>query len=134
MVACSPTSPLKRIVGLDDEGDACAAKAIGERLPGLHWKHNAEVGDGNVVAVDGVVVGGAVGGGGLEVRDDLVAEEIEVDPLRGAAALGTAQGGSVEGASGVEVVNRKGDVKRREGHGGLLASIIRCRETGGTRG
>jgi hypothetical protein len=47
--ACSPTSPLEADAGFDDEGDACAAKALRKRLP--------------------------------EVRDDLMAEDIEVDPL-----------------------------------------------------
>ena len=46
--------------------------------------------DGNVVAVDGIVVGLVAVGGGLQVGDDLVAEEIEVDPLCGAAAFGAA--------------------------------------------
>jgi hypothetical protein len=78
---------LEANVGFDDERDARAAQAIGERLPGLHRKHDAEVRNGNVVAVDGVVMGFAVGGDWLQMRDDLVAEEIEVDPLSGAAAF-----------------------------------------------
>jgi hypothetical protein len=48
---------------------------------------------------------------GLVVGDDLVAEEVEVDPVVGAAALGTAQDGAVEVAGGGEIVNGKGDVE-----------------------
>src|SRR5882757_7499999 len=115
-------------IGLDDEGDACAAKALGQGLPVLHGKHDAEVGDGDIVSVDRIVVGLAVGGRRLQMRDDLMAEEIEVDPLRGAAALRATQGGSVKSASGVEVVDREGNMKGGQAHCGLLASIIRCQE------
>jgi len=112
-------------IGLDDEGDACAAKAVGEGFPVFHGQHDAEVRDGDIVAVDGVVVGFPVGGGGLEMRDDLMAEEIEVDPLRGAASFRAAEDGSVEGAGCIEVVDGEGDVKWGQAHWGLLDSIIR---------
>ena len=46
--------------------------------------------------------------------DDLVAEEVEVDPVVSAAALGTAQDGAIEMAGGGEIVNREGDVERSE--------------------
>ena len=81
--------------------------------------------DGNLVAVDWIaVVGGdATGrGGGLEVRDDLVAVEIEVDPVVGAAAFRAAEDGCVEVARGVEVVDRKGDVKGLDGHTKMIPS------------
>ena len=39
--------------------------------------------------VDWIVMGFAAIRGGFQVRDALVAEEIEVDPVVGAAALGT---------------------------------------------
>ncbi len=84
----------------------------------------AEVGDGDIVVVDGVAVGGvavAGCGGGLEVRDDLVAVEIEVDPVVGAAAFGAGEDGAVEVARGVEVVDWKGDVKGLDGHGSMIA-------------
>ena len=44
--------------------------------------------------------------------DDLVAEEVEVNPVIGAAALGAAQDGAVKVAGGRKVVNREGDVER----------------------
>ena len=64
------------------------------------------------------------------MRDDLVAVEIEVDPVVGAAAFGAAEDGCVEVASGVEVVDWKGDVKGLDGHG----SMIPRREGGGQAG
>ena len=67
------------------------------------------------MAVDGVVV--AVRrrlGAGLMVRDDLVPEQIEVDPLVGTAALRAAEHRAVELPRGGEIVDREGDMKRRE--------------------
>lgn len=70
------------------------------------------MGNGDVVAVDGVGVGlGSGGVGGLVVRDDLVAEEVEVDPGVGAAAFGAAEDGAVEVAGGGEVVDGESDVE-----------------------
>jgi hypothetical protein len=62
---------------------------------------DAEVGDGDIVAVDRVAVGVVFGGGfGLVVGDDLVAEEVKVDPVVGAATLRAAQDASIEVAGG----------------------------------
>jgi hypothetical protein len=116
---------LEADVWFDDEVDASIAKAIGERLPLVHRKNDAEVRDRDVVAIDGIVVIAAVARAWLQVRDDLVAEEIEVDPLWGTATLRAAQCRSVEETRGVEVVNGKGDMKRSERHGVLLALILR---------
>ena len=55
--------------------------------------------------------------------DDLVAEEIEVDPVGGAAPLRAAEQPAVEGARGVEIVDREGEVEGRQaGHAGILAA------------
>jgi hypothetical protein len=81
------------------------------------------VGDGDFVAIDGVAVGGvavARRGGRLEVRDDLVAVEVEVDPVVGAPAFRAAEDGCVEVACGVEVVDRARDVKGLHGHGSMI--------------
>ena len=43
--------------------------------------------------------------------DDLMAEEVEVDPVVGAAALRAAQDGAVKVACGGEIVNGEGDVE-----------------------
>jgi hypothetical protein len=47
----------------------------------------------------------------LQVRDNLMPEEVEVDPVRGAAAFRTAQRGSVERARGIQIVDGKSDVE-----------------------
>ncbi len=52
-----------------------------------------------------------------EVGDDLVAEEVEVDPLLAAAPFGAADHARPEDARGVEVVDREGEVERWAVHG-----------------
>src|ERR1700679_1479656 len=102
----------------------------------------AEGGDGDFVAVYMVAAGGGIAGssdaagcgGWLEVRYDLVAEEIEVDPVVGAAAFGTAEDGAVEVAGSGEVVYGKGDVEGLQSHvlmilsgsGGGQRGVQRC--------
>ena len=54
------------------------------------------------------------GGGRNKVGDDLVAEEVKVDPLAGRTAFGTPQHAAVKGAGGVQIIDRKGDVKGRQ--------------------
>jgi hypothetical protein len=103
-------------VGFDDEVDAGGAEALGEGFPVRLGEDDAEVRDGDVVAIDGIAVrvfGDC--GSGLEVGDDLVAEEVEVDPVIGAAAFGTAENLAIKEAGGGEIVDGKGDVKGAEG-------------------
>ena len=52
----------------------------------------------------------------VQVGDDLVAEEIEVDPPLVAATFGTSQDPAIEGAGGLEVVHGKGEMKWRGVH------------------
>jgi hypothetical protein len=49
------------------------------------------------------------------VGHDLVAIEIKVDPLWRTAALGTAQGLTIEGSGLGQVINREGQVKGVKG-------------------
>jgi hypothetical protein len=46
--------------------------------------------------------------------DDLMAEEIEVDPFVRAPALGAAEQAAIEAAGGLEIVDRKSEVEGRE--------------------
>ena len=98
-----------------------AVSRSARRLPVLERQHDAEVRHRHVVAVDRV--GGPRGRGvGCEMGDDLVAVEIEVDPLVAAAPFGAADRPAPERARGGEVVDREGEVERAEGHGGPLRS------------
>jgi hypothetical protein len=57
------------------------------------------------------------------VGDDLVAVEIEIDPIGGGTAFGTAEQIAVESARGGDVVNWKCKVKwGHRGHGAVQAS------------
>ncbi len=108
---------LKADVGLNFKLLAGGAEAVGERLPAVHGEDDAEVRDGDGVAVDGVVVRLFGGRGRLEVRDYLMAEEIEVDPFGAAAAFRAAEGLAVEVARGMEVVDRESNVEGGQGQG-----------------
>ena len=48
-----------------------------------------------------------------EVRGDLVAVEVEIDPALGLAADGAAEGGGIKITRGFEVVHRERQVKTR---------------------
>src|SRR3546814_6988855 len=52
-----------------------------------------------------------------QMRDDLMAEEIEVDPFFRAPPLRAAEQPAIEGARGGEIVDGKGEVEGRQGHG-----------------
>ena len=51
-----------------------------------------------------------------EMGDDLVAVEVEIDPMVGAAAFGAAEQLAVEAPRGGEIVDRKGKVEGRKAH------------------
>jgi hypothetical protein len=51
----------------------------------------------------------------VEMRHELMAEEIEIDPVVRAAPLGATKQAAVEGARAREIVNRNRQVKRRKG-------------------
>ena len=74
----------------------------------------------HIVAVDPVGVRGGRErlARGVEMRDELMSEEIEVHPLDRRAPLRTAETHAVERARGAEVVDRDGEMERRE-HGDL---------------
>ena len=59
--------------------------------------------------------------------DDLVAVEIEVDPVLGAAPFGAAQQLAVEAARGGQIVDRKGEMEGRQGHAFELFEQARSR-------
>jgi hypothetical protein len=69
------------------------------------------------MAVDGIVTDRSTLGARPEMGDDLVAEEVEIYPLIGTAAFGTAEHSGVKGACGVKVVDREGYVKWSKCHG-----------------
>ena len=70
---------------------------------------------GHAVPVDMVVRAVARFAGG-EMRDDLVAVEIEIDPFGARSSLAATHRFAIEGAGRGEVVNREGEVEGPERH------------------
>ncbi len=95
-------------VRLDAEGHASRLDPLREGGPVFGLQHDTEVRHGYIEPIDRVVQGiGARRPATLQVRDDLMTEQIEIDPLRAAAPFSTSQHPRIEGARGVEVIDRK---------------------------
>ncbi len=118
IVACSPGSPLEPDVRLDDELDALRLQARGQRFPFGHRQHDAEMAHRH--ASPSTAFAGPRPSARRQVRDDLVAVEVEVHPVVRASALGAAEHFAVEPARQREVVHREREVERgqRGGVGG----------------
>ena len=103
---------------LDDERYSRGAQTIRQRVPGLPREDDPEVPDRDRVPIHLIRLPATELVGG-QVRHDLVAVEIEVDPLVGRASFGAAEQLPVETACGLEVVDGEGEVEGRDlGHGG----------------
>ena len=90
-------------------------------MPSIPRQHHAKVRHGDAVAVDMVVVQlffRAIYWGQMD--DELVAEEVEIDPLCAAAPLGTAKHGAIKMAGFCQIGNRDGEVKWLQGLGVVL--------------
>src|SRR5579871_22222 len=107
---------------LDLEPHTVLAQPLGQPMPLRHLEYRAAMRDRHAVAVDGVVVGGdpaVLAERRIQVADELVTEQVEVDPVRVAASLAAAEHVRVEPARLVEVAYLHGDVKGRQRHGEL---------------
>lgn len=110
---------LKADVGFDDEFDALFLQAIRQGLPAVHRQYDAEMRNGNAVTVDGVDVCGDAScrtNGWIQVADDLVTEEIEVDPGLVAAAFTATEQVAIKGPGLGDVTHLKGEVKGSKWH------------------
>ena len=87
--------------GLDLEAGARPAQPLGQRLPCLPFQDDAEMRHGNILPIHFVVMHVRLAAR-IEMRHQLVAEEIEVDPLFAAAALGAAEQAAIEVARGAQ--------------------------------
>ena len=84
-------------------------------MPLIPFQDYAVVGDGDIMAIDGVGVQALVGfGAGFEVDDELVAIKIEVHPLIGAATFFAAEDIAIELSCGIEVIYGNSYVKWSE--------------------
>src|SRR2546427_3361719 len=102
---------------LQDERQAGRMDALLQRAELLPFEQGAEVRHRNLDAFNlSGVLGGRHRAG--RVGRDLVAEEVEVDPAVGTAALAAAQDLAVESSGAREVADEKGEVEGL-GHGRL---------------
>src|SRR5579859_6670180 len=98
---------------LDDEVDAGLLQLVRGGLPLRHREHRAKVAHRHRVAVDlaGLTVTDFLG---CEVRDDLMAIEVEVDPIRRATPFRTAEQLAIELAGRGEAMHGKRQMERRQ--------------------
>src|SRR5690606_6007563 len=90
----------KARVRFDHEADPRGTQPVGKRLPFGGPKDDAEMRDGDVVAVDGIVPRHRVSPAN-PVGDDLVTVEVEVDPVGVAPSFRAAEDRAVEMACSV---------------------------------
>jgi hypothetical protein len=88
-----------------------APQPLGQRVPGVPFHDHAEMRHGHIVPVHFVVVHVWLPCR-IQVRDNLVTEEIEVHPFVAAAPFGAAEQITVETARCPQVMNRNGEVER----------------------
>ena len=113
-------------IGFNHKVNPGSSQPIRKRLPIVHRQHDAEVRNWNIVAIHRIVVR-LLRRTRLQMRNNLVAEEIEIDPLRRTSSLCTSQRASVKSTSSIEIIDRKRDMKGGKCHMALLTLIIRRR-------
>ena len=107
----------------DDEVDAGLLQLVRGSLPLRHREHRAEVAHRHVMAIDraGLPVADFLG---REVRDNLVAVEIEIDPRVGRAPLGTAEQAAVKGPRLGKVIHGESEMEQRLWRGGGVVQAV----------
>jgi hypothetical protein len=105
---------LKADARFDHKRDTLRFQIGGEHIELVPCKNDAKVGDGYVVGIDRVVVEGW--SLRRKVTDDLVAEEIEVNPLRTRPALRATKHAAIKRSGRIEISDRKGEVERLHPH------------------
>lgn len=109
------------------ESNFCRFNPRRQRVPVIHRQHDAKMRHRNVMAIDGIFDRNRLCRG-IEMRDDLVPEQVEVDPLSGASPFGTAQYTAIKGARRRQIVNGKGQVKGSD-HRNTLANLAVPRDS-----
>lgn len=111
--------PLEADVGLDDEFDVVFAQSIREGLPAVHSKDDAEMRDGDAVTIDGIHVSRDAALRAdvrVQMTDDLVAEEVEIDPGLVTATFTAAKQSTIKGSGFSDITDLKREMKRSEWH------------------
>ena len=104
-----------------------------ETLPVLPPEHDAEMRNRHVLAVDGVVMLAPRLRAWIKMRHELVTEEVEIDPFVSATSLRTAEQAAVESTCLTKIVDRNGEVKRRQTLGHTRNIHGACRSQANSR-
>ncbi|MNV85709.1 hypothetical protein D3C71_1796840 [compost metagenome] len=108
-------------VGLDDEFGTQVGQAPGKRFPLVPLQNHAKVRGWHIVAIYRVAKRMfLVGHLGMFVDDQLMAIEVEVDPLGCGTSFFKVEHLAVELASRGNIVNRNGEMERGQAHQKLL--------------
>lgn len=105
--------------GFNHERDTCFLQPSGQRFPLRHIKDKTKVRYRYVMAIDSIV-GILKAAFGREVRNDLMPEQIEVDPAVTGSSFRAFKQTAIEHACLFQVMYRKGEVEARiaGGHAG----------------
>lgn len=107
----------------DDKLGAGRLQSNRKLLPIFHREHQSEMWDWNVLPIDRIA-SASNNGVGNEMSDDLVATQVEIDPLVCAAPFRTAQKLPVEPPRGSKIIDGEREMERRQAH--ATSNVIAC--------
>jgi len=111
-------------IGLDDEIGLGRLKALGQRIEILILQDQPEMADRNLFAVDRAGRSRVAQLRG-QVGDDLVSQQVKIDPVIALPPRAAAQHARVKIARRLQIMDRKSEVKAGAGaHGGLQISSL----------
>lgn len=119
---------LEADIGLDHPVDAGGLQPRPERAEIVPRKDDAEMWHGNVMTIDGIA-GTDLGSTGIEMRDDLMAEKVEIDPMGVRPAFRAAEQFAVKAPGRIEIVDGKGKVEWRK----LAHASVYCQAAAATQ-
>ena len=103
----------KANVGFDDKFNVVASQSINQFAPTVHVENDSKMRNRNLVAVDRVL-DRPVTRFRIDVTNQLVSEEVEVDPCCVAATFGAAEDFTVELSRFAEISHRDCEMKWRK--------------------
>lgn len=115
--------PPEADMGLDHERDPGLRHPVSQRPPIRHRQHDAKMRHRHVMAVDGIAER-RMPAPRLQMRHDLMAEQVKIDPVLGASPFRTAEHATIESPRRGKVIDRESDVEGSE----------TCHERTGLRG
>ena len=103
---------LEADTGLDDKPLPRLTQSLGQLVPGLPGKHDAEMRHRYLLAIYGIGSLNMASVRTIQVRDQLMTKQVEIHPLAAAASFRTTEQAAVERTRRSQVVHRNGKMKR----------------------